>query len=253
MVHLAFNHARYGLYGECRLEELKAPFPPHFHDYYTLGMLLSGTREITIQGKSKLLQPFEPVIINPGDVHSCHKTGSFNSVWLCLSLSCSIIREFTGQNSKYSNWPGANESFQIAAIFSEMQAMPTEDALSEILKILRSIPTQKENKDFEFIRTYPQSPAWPGLERLGINEGMNKFSFLRSFRRKMQLTPYRYYENLRLTRCCKLLAQGMGLVHCAQAAGYCDQSHMNRQFRKYLGFTPGLYQRAIRSIPEWKA
>ena len=43
----------------------------------------------------------------------------------------------------------------------------------------------------------------------------------------------------------RLLAAGSSIGDAAVASGFADQSHLHRQFRHRLGFTPGRYRRAL--------
>jgi AraC-like DNA-binding protein len=43
----------------------------------------------------------------------------------------------------------------------------------------------------------------------------------------------------------KLLFQGMSIAEAAARTGFCDQSHLNRHFKRILGITPGKYVRRI--------
>jgi AraC-like DNA-binding protein len=53
--------------------------------------------------------------------------------------------------------------------------------------------------------------------------------------------PHRYQTIVRVNRARKLLAEGAALSDVAYLTGFCDQSHLNRCFKKVLGLTPGRY------------
>jgi len=45
----------------------------------------------------------------------------------------------------------------------------------------------------------------------------------------------------------RLLSGGISPARAATEAGFADQAHLNRWFRRYYGVTPGAYQAAVRS------
>lgn len=72
---------------------------------------------------------------------------------------------------------------------------------------------------------------------------LNKFHLLQVFKREIGITPHVYQTLLRLRRAKKLLAVGTPIAQAAHEVGFVDQSHLNRQFKKYVKVTPGQFQR----------
>lgn len=64
------------------------------------------------------------------------------------------------------------------------------------------------------------------------------------------LSPKQLSDVLRFRRAASLLRQGsMGLSAIAVRCGYCDQSHLNREFRRYAGCTPTEYLAGLKRWP----
>jgi AraC-like DNA-binding protein len=72
--------------------------------------------------------------------------------------------------------------------------------------------------------------------------GIDRFRFLRQFRRRFGLPPHAYQTLLRLRHAKALLRAGETAASAALAAGFADQSHMIRKFKAVYGVTPGRYQ-----------
>jgi AraC family transcriptional regulator len=54
-------------------------------------------------------------------------------------------------------------------------------------------------------------------------------------------------RRLRVEAACGQLAEGdRTLAEIAQEAGFCDQSHFHRVFRRQVGMTPAAFRRASR-------
>lgn len=62
-----------GLEAFC-LQGYAQPFPKHFHDYYVLGFVVSGERELPCNGLNLQVFPGNLLIFNPRDNHECVST-----------------------------------------------------------------------------------------------------------------------------------------------------------------------------------
>lgn len=75
--------------------------------------------------------------------------------------------------------------------------------------------------------------------------GMGEFHFIRAFRRMVGLPPHAYHNQIRINEAQRRLRSGSPPADVAAAVGYYDQSHLNRNFRRVLGITPGQYVQAV--------
>lgn len=105
-----------------------------------------------------------------------------------------------------------------------------------------------------FLGAVPESDARPlverALDRLHLSGGRLAVGDLagmlrigprhlhRLFADHVGLEPQRYAAVLRFQRAARLLRSGLTPAQAAHEAGYADQPHMTRAFRRYGGFTP---------------
>jgi AraC-like DNA-binding protein len=69
--------------------------------------------------------------------------------------------------------------------------------------------------------------------------GLSVFHFSRTFRHTTGLAPHRYLVRARIERVKLLLLESeQSLAAIAEEAGFSDQSHMSKVFRKLAGTTP---------------
>jgi AraC family transcriptional regulator len=67
--------------------------------------------------------------------------------------------------------------------------------------------------------------------------------FVRAFKRSIGITPHEYLMRRRIQLTVQLLsATDMPLSEIAHAAGFVDQSHCARRFRKHVGMSPRDYR-----------
>ncbi len=66
---------------------------------------------------------------------------------------------------------------------------------------------------------------------------------VRAFSREFGLPPHRYLTGRRIDLARRYLLDGRSAAEVAVLAGFYDQSHLNRHFRKLLGVTPATFAR----------
>jgi AraC-like DNA-binding protein len=83
------------------------------------------------------------------------------------------------------------------------------------------------------------------LDDLAAATGTDKFHLAKLFRQEVGVAPHRYLIARRLANAQRSLAAGAPIADAAVSAGFFDQSHLNRQFTRRLGFTPAQFVRAL--------
>ena len=83
------------------------------------------------------------------------------------------------------------------------------------------------------------------LARMAAMAGLSRHHFLRSFRRLIGMTPYRYLLRVRMARAARRLAATRDpVIAIALEAGFGDLSTFNARFRVIFGTTPSKYRGA---------
>jgi AraC family transcriptional regulator len=74
---------------------------------------------------------------------------------------------------------------------------------------------------------------------LAQKAGLSFYHFIRTFKNTTGMPPHQYVLRCRVERANDLLRTGNYRVsEVAHAVGFCDQSHLDRQFRKHFGVMP---------------
>jgi AraC-like DNA-binding protein len=83
----------------------------------------------------------------------------------------------------------------------------------------------------------------PSLDDLARELGMSPFALVRSFRAETGLPPHAYVNHLRVRLARQLLDGGVAPADVAARAGFADQAHLTRHFKRVVGVPPRSYQR----------
>ncbi|HEV2253159.1 MAG TPA: AraC family transcriptional regulator [Streptosporangiaceae bacterium] len=76
--------------------------------------------------------------------------------------------------------------------------------------------------------------------------GCSRYAAYRAFHQAYGLAPSDYQRQLRVRTARGLLSRGVPPAAAAAEAGFADQAHLTRWFRRYYGITPGAYRSAVR-------
>ena len=104
--------------------------------------------------------------------------------------------------------------------------------------------------DFDYLRKAVSFiGSMKGLFQLDLLCGhchVSKFHLIRQFKKRFNLTPYQYYNNLRIGKIRQGLLSKHPLPDLAYALGFSDQSHMCNTFKKFMAVTPLQYKNSYR-------
>ena len=71
--------------------------------------------------------------------------------------------------------------------------------------------------------------------------GLSAFHLCRVFGATVGMPPHAYQTQVRVRRAKSLLRAGVPIAAAATAAGFYDQAHLTRHFKRIVGLTPGRY------------
>jgi AraC-like DNA-binding protein len=83
------------------------------------------------------------------------------------------------------------------------------------------------------------------LEAIAAHTQLSPFHLQRVFKHSTGLSPHEYQAQVRVYRARDALRQGESISGSATRVGLFDQSHLNRHFKRILGFTPGKYREGL--------
>ena len=98
---------------------------------------------------------------------------------------------------------------------------------------------------FQQVREYILSHLAENISNSALAElvGLSAFHFARAFRQSAGVSPHRFLLESRIARVKQLLVEtDLPISQIAILAGFGDQSHCARQFRKRVGITPSRFR-----------
>jgi AraC family transcriptional regulator len=130
-----------------------------------------------------------------------------------------------------------------------LESITTElliDASRKYLKSPERKPPVWLAKAKEYLRENFSAP--PGLNELAIAVGVHPTHLARVFRRFERCTVGEYVRRICLERARqKMISTGESLIEIALAAGFADQTHFTRTFKKHTGMTPAEFRKIFRA------
>ena len=230
--------------------------PAHAHDEPSLCLVLSGSYEERILGRSAS-HGSGSLLCYPGREPHSQTFGTAGAVKLVLTPSVTGLA-CIAEHVTLATAPSTS-SAQIARVAARIAAeRATGDSFSpaiiealamELVGLLwrgagmsKAEPAQWARSARDFILAHLDEPI--SLERLSRAVGAGTMQIARAFRREFGRTPADFQRAARIERAMSLLAHGsMPLSEVAQSCGFYDQSHLSRTFKAELGYTPSAFRR----------
>ena len=216
-------------------------FKPHFHQTYSFALITNGECEVMFNSKKITYKKNDFRIINPYEVHYVTK-----GIWEYKSivLDTDTVNEITYEIANKKNLIFENKinSKELNVYFIKMYNNQEESIYFFFEKLLIysrqtiHLPEKKLQSSLEYINSRFTDKII--LEDLAALENLSKYHFLRLFKNQTGLTPHQYIIIKRLNYAIELMKKEKNLSIVATLAGFSDQSHFIKEFKKVFGFTP---------------
>ena len=235
--------------------------PRHAHERACLIVVLQGAFTELAARHTRVGQP-ATVIFRPADEPHTNHFHQLPSRCLNIELAPDWLERFHARVAL----PAHSIDVDCAALvghtvrlYQEFQApdaaapLAIEGLLLEIVATIARTelrPTPRGQADrLDQARTYLQAHFHesPTLATIAEQVGLHPVHLARAFRHRYQLTIGAYTRQLRVAAACRALVDtATPLAEIAVAAGFFDQSHFTRTFKRVTGLTPAAYRAAGR-------
>jgi AraC-like DNA-binding protein len=237
-------------------------FAPHRHDTYAVGLTLSGVQTFRYRGERRHCLPGQCHILHPDETHDGGAGTDEGFGYRIVYVDPALVQEALGGKPLpfvpdpvvaasalpagfVSGAWGIDEPIdhlgriELAGAVADMlagaaQSRPTPSgrlhiaALTSVRDLVAASPARRYSME--------------DLERLS---GLDRWALARQFRAAFGTSPSRFRTMRQLDQVRRSVAGGAPLAEASAAAGFADQSHMSRHFKRAYGLTPAAWAAAI--------
>lgn len=250
-------------------------YPRHSHDVYGVGLIDAGAQR-SASGRGPVeARAGQLISVSPGEVHDgVASDPSLGRRWRMLYLEPqllgALLRDLQPEATRielltppvFDAQPVRMALQQVwdllapSALAAAEQHLAQEAALLILTRALLPLagrcPANEDSAQPELVRVrerlHDELQRPPTLEALARDSGLSRFQLLRAFTRQYGLPPHAYLLQQRLALARRAIEAGQGLADAAQLAGFADQAHLSRLFKRQWGISPGQF-RAARGQP----
>jgi AraC-like DNA-binding protein len=237
-------------------------YSPHRHDTYAIGATLHGQQTFRFRGEQWHCMPGQCHILHPDETHDGGAAGDAGFGYRIIYVDPALVQAaLGGQPLPFVANPVVDRSglpeectAGISDIDTELDDVARTDIVVAVARLLLVAASNGATKSAPLAldrlsRVRDAIAASPmerhnteALERLC---GLDRWMLARQFRAAFGTSPSRFRTMRQLDRVRRLLKGGASLAEASIDAGFADQSHMSRHFKKAYGLTPGTWVSAV--------
>lgn len=236
----------------------KVRYALHSHASFCIGAITGG-RSTYVSGDShQQVSEGTVVLMNPGVVHTCNPIDGEPWSYLMLYVDLPWLQTLGFQPLEALS----SRSQALYQHLCQLHALLEDDQFSVSSKysalsiffseLIAQIPSSAAGAGrvnprlltaAAFIREHCTRPLL--LEEISQAAGMSTSYLIRAFKQQFGLTPHGYLIDQRVQFARARLRLGGVIAEVALEAGFADQAHLQRAFKRQLAATPGHYRSAL--------
>lgn len=243
----------------------------HAHKEWSIGAITRGRSTYVNAENQYTVDAGTLVMMNPGQLHACNpidgQAWAYHMLyidvdWLTeLRVDLGLLREPHWRDMPTAVLKDAR-SYALLVELCETLHSPTCELLwkqSELITTLSSILPRVSSEPDDGAKTAQiESPHMQAVarhidlhfaENVSLDElcriaDCSSGHLIRQFRKHYAFSPHAYLVNRRIQSAQQALRNGESIAEAALNAGFADQAHLQRAFKRHLAATPGQYSRA---------
>jgi len=237
----------------------------HSHDSFSIGAITSGRSAYENAARTQQVGAGAVVVMNPGDAHACNPRGDERWGYVMLHVEAGWLARLQrelGVAGGDELRPFATTALRDPSLHAGLLALHATlvDAHAEPLeregaavafftamqRALAPAPAPREAahrglaRAADFIRAHCTRAL--RLEELCAVAGLSSSQLIRGFRRRYGMTPHAFVVDRRIEHARAALRGGRPIAEAALDAGFADQAHLQRAFKRAVAATPGQYR-----------
>jgi AraC family transcriptional regulator len=237
-----------------------AQLPRHCHEHAYFCLVRCGGYVETYGSRQRTCGPMTVAYHPPDEVHgqrlSDAEVRSFN-----VELTPPWWKKLAGAEElrqRGADFAGGEAACLAIRLREEFRRFDTASPLAveglvlELLAAaLRGTPAEGEGKPPAWLlrardRLHDEFAAPPRLAELAAEAGVHPGHLVAAFRRHFRCTTGEFVRRRRIDWACRRMSdRDVSLAEVALAAGFSDQSHFSRTFKRLTGLTPAAYREQL--------
>jgi AraC-like DNA-binding protein len=235
--------------------------PWHWHEEFQIEAIEEGLGSLAFRGREHPTSAGSLLLVPPGEVHTSRHSTPAGCSYRALNLAPELVARIFGSERAFSLSEPVVRDRELFRLFvatharlEEMPSRLTGDAL--LLRLMEQVfqrtagspPLEgcgrEERLGIRKVREYliQHHAENVALEQLSRVANMSPFHLHRVFTREVGMSPHAFQTTVRIARAKVLLYQGRALRVVAAETGFADQSHFTREFKRFVGLTPGAFR-----------
>jgi AraC-like DNA-binding protein len=238
-------------------------YEPHRHDTYAIGITMWGVQSFNYRGERRNSLAGETMVLHPDEVHDGQAGTEGGFRYRMLYIEPALIQRALGGRALPYVPDGVSRDPRLrhasAALLNgldrQLNDLEYDDAVFDLAQAVaaasddpsRPAAGSHDYRAAEEARAHLDASidAAVSLADLEAASGRDRWALSRDFRALYGTSPHRYLVMRRLQRVKVSLRAGTGLAEAAVEAGFADQSHMGRHFRRAYGVTPAAWLKLL--------
>lgn len=240
-------------------------FAPHMHDFYAVSLNYGGRGAFDCRSELRDAVPGTCNLIAPGELHTGHATSAkgwiYRNLYIETPLMTTLLRslDWQGPMDVKFKFPVVRDTILAARLAHVFASLTESSSLLQNESLLLSVVARLITDHLVYGHTLSDAARehaavlrvkdWldanseqnVSIHSLAGLAGLSPYYLVRAFHRHVGIPPHKYQTIVRINRARKLLTSGAAISEVAYRTGFCDQSHLNRCFKRTLGVTPGKY------------
>ncbi len=234
-------------------------YPAHTHDAWTLLLVDDGAVRYDLDRHAHGASPAAVTLLPPGVPHDGRSQfpGGFRKRVLYLepaTLGVDRVGPAVDSPAFADAVLRDRVSRLHAALRPDTEALEAESRLAFVLERLGQhldravapVAAVRDARVADGLRELLDARVVEGVDlgAAAVRFGVSPTHLVRAFTSRHGLPPHRYLTGRRIDLARRLLLDGLPAAEVATAAGFYDQAHLTRHFRRMLATTPAAYARS---------
>jgi AraC-like DNA-binding protein len=234
-------------------------YEPHRHDTYGIGITTAGVQTFRYRGSRRVCLPGQMHVLHPDETHDGAPGTEDGFGYRILYIAPELVRDaLTARALPFVADPVQEPTppaRPIASLLADIDEPVSELGCAEIAVAVADglvslggraglRRTTIDIRAVELVREHLSAHACEQTPASILEEiaGTDRFTIARHFRWAFGTSPDRYRTLRRLALARAAIEGGQPLARAATEAGFADQSHMTRQFKRTYGLTPARWR-----------